>query len=56
MCFEELLLLINSSVQKRENIEKRLLIEDLCLSICCQYLLHDLIQEVVAELSLCDSP
>ena len=52
---QELLLLLNSFIKIVEDEGQRVLVHHLCFAVCCEHLLHDLVQEIVTEVAHCDS-
>jgi hypothetical protein len=55
MLFQEFLLLLDCLIEIVENKSQRVLIHHLCPAISGQNFLHDLVQEVVTEMSHGDS-
>lgn len=55
MLRQEVFLLLNDLVQVVEDIGDRVCVHDEGGTVCGKHLLHDLVEEVVAEVSGCDS-
>lgn len=54
MSFQELFLILDCCIEIIKNEKHGVLVFDLSSSICSEHFLHDLIEEIIAELSQSD--